>query len=68
MRFAESFSRWQTDKENLRHYKLKYAAQLGEDVERLAFHYNERDNIKKNGILNGVYNVRHRHLPDRPQI
>ena len=53
MRFAESYSRWTLDQENLKYYKLKYAAQMGEDVDRLAFAYNEQENIRKNGVLNG---------------
>ncbi len=68
MRFAETYSRWTLDKDNLKYYKLKYAAQLGEDVERLAFNYNHIENIKNNGILYGAFNKRNRHFPDKPSI
>jgi hypothetical protein len=64
MRFAEAYSKWTLDQENLRHYKLKYAAQLGEDVERLAFNYNEKDSLIKNGLLSGVYNKPNRKFSD----
>ncbi len=46
MRFAETYSKWTHDKENLKYYKLKYAAQLGEDAERVAFNYNHNENAK----------------------
>ena len=69
MRFAESFNKWYSDKEDLKYYKLKYAAQLGEDVERIAFNYQEKEEIRKHGILYGAYRTRgQRHLPDKPMI
>lgn len=67
MRFAEHYSRWTHDKENLKYYKLKYAAQIGEDVERIAFNYNENENLKKNGILYGTVGKVEKYIPDRPQ-
>ena len=27
---------------------------MGDDVDRLAFAYNEQENIRKNGVLNGL--------------
>ena len=54
MRFAEAYSKWTLDKENLQYYKLKYASQLGENVDRLAFNYHQQELVRKNGILNGT--------------
>ncbi len=68
MRFAESYSRWTLDKDNLRYYKLKYAAQLGEDAEKVAFNYHNKENVTTHGVLYGAFNKRLRHFPDRPQI
>jgi hypothetical protein len=56
MRFAEAYSKWTSDQENLQYYKLKYASQLGEDVERLAFNYHQQQQVRKNGILDGTIN------------
>lgn len=56
MRFAETYSRWTSDKDNLKYYKLKYAAQLGEDVDRLAFNYHRQEEISKKGLLYGAVN------------
>jgi hypothetical protein len=56
MRFAETYNKWKGDKEDIRYYKLKYAAQLGEDVERLAFNYYENESIRKHGPLYGAVN------------
>jgi hypothetical protein len=69
MRFAEGYSRWISDNENLRYYKLKYAAQLGEDMERLAFNYLEKEEIRKHGVLYSAYQKRGQRLvKDRPAI
>ena len=68
MRFAETYSKWTHDKENLKYYKLKYAAQLGEDAERVAFNYNHNENVKTYGVLYGAYNKRIRYFHDKPQI
>ena len=68
MRFAETYSRWTLDKDNLKYYKLKYASQLGEDIERLAFNYNHLDNVNRQGILYGTFNKRVRYFPDKPII
>ena len=57
MRFAESYNRYVSDKDNLAYYKLKYAAQAGKrDAERKAFEYYESEQIKHNGSLNGLIN------------
>ena len=66
MRFAESYSNWMTDKQNAQYYKLKYAAQLGEDIERIAFEYHDRENVRVNGLLSGLKNRYERNIPDRP--
>ncbi len=50
MRFAEKFGSWYSHKSDTRYYKLKYAAQLGEDLERLAFNYDENENVKRHGF------------------
>jgi hypothetical protein len=68
MRFAENYNRWVTDKDALKYYKLKYAAQLGEDAERAAFKYYENENIKNVGILYGATGKTTYRIPDRPQI
>jgi hypothetical protein len=69
MRFAESYQKWSSDTEGMKYYKLKYAAQLGEDIERIAFGYHEKEQIRKQGVLYGVYHTRgKRHLPDKPMI
>ncbi len=68
MKFAEQYNRWVLDKEHLRYYKLKYAAQLGEDAERLAFNYYENEKIKEVGILYGATGKSKSTIPDRPQF
>lgn len=68
MRFAEQYNRWVSDIESLKYYKLKYAAQLGEDAERLAFNYYENENIKKVGILYGATGKTKSTLSELPQI
>ena len=54
MRFAENYSRWVGDKENLKYYKLKYAAQMNENIERLAFNYYDDENFKRDGLLSEI--------------
>lgn len=67
MRFAESYNRWKGSQDDIKYYKLKYAAQLGEDVERLAFNYYENEGLRKNGNLNGVLNKSEKEsLSNRP--
>ncbi len=68
MRFAEQYNRWVSDLDNLKYYKLKHAAQLGEDAERLAFNYYQNENIKKVGILYGATGKTTSILSERPQI
>lgn len=68
MRFAEHYNRWVTDEHALKYYKLKYAAQLGEDAERAAFKYFENEQIKSVGILYGATRNTNNRIPDRPQI
>ncbi len=69
MRFAEQYTRWVGDTDYLKYYKLKYAAQLGEDAERLAFDYHENEKIKEVGILYGAMEKKTKTvIPERPQI
>ena len=64
MRFAENYSRWSSDLENVKYYKLKYAAQLGEDAERVAFNYYENEQYKNNGAYYGI--IKRRELNWKP--
>ena len=57
MRFAESYNRYISDKDNLAYYKLKSASETGKkEVEREAFEYYQNEQIKHNGSLNGLFN------------
>jgi hypothetical protein len=68
MRFAEQYNRWVSDKDALKYYKLKQAAQLGEEAEKLAFNYYENEKIKNVGILYGATERAHSSKPEKPQI
>jgi hypothetical protein len=68
MRFAEHYNRWIMDKENLKYYKLKYAAQLGDDASRLAFNYTENEGIKHNGVFYGTLGKYHTPQSEKLQI
>jgi hypothetical protein len=57
MKFAEHYNRYLSDKESLTYYKLRYTSQLGNsELERSAMNYYENEQVKKNGILNGIIN------------
>jgi hypothetical protein len=57
LRFAEEYTRYVSDKENLTYYKLKYASQIGNsEIEKAAMNYYENEQIKKNGSLYGLIN------------
>lgn len=69
MKFAENYNKWNYDKETLQYYKLKYAAQLGEDAERLAFSYYENEKFRRDGVLYGMIRKRESvPLSDKPVI
>jgi hypothetical protein len=43
------------DRENLKYYKIKYAAQLTDGLERNVFNYVENEALRKEGALHGFY-------------
>jgi hypothetical protein len=57
MKFAESYNRYISDKDNLAYYKLKAASEIGkQEIEREAFEFYENEQIRHNGKLNGLVN------------
>lgn len=58
-----------TDNENLTYYKLKYAAQIGGDIEKSVFDYHEKENYKRDGLMYGFYKPKgESKFSDYPQI